>query len=167
MKIVKKVVRYVLHLDQNKMYNRKSLSDHPFGTMKRALCQYYFLLKGKLKLTDEINNRNPFTALKKAKEDLKTADEELRQAELRVTKAQNKIGKGSKEEEAAIKKLRQAKDKHIKKNRQYQAAEKSVTRSINELCDNLDQVGSTIGGPVGEGVSLIGQIGSVTMDSIQ
>lgn len=118
-------------------------------------------------LTDEINNRNPFSALKKAKEDLKTADEELRQAELRVTQAQNKFGKGSKEEQAALENLRQAKDKQIKKNRQYQAAEKSVTGSIKELCDNLDQVGSTIGGTVGEVVSLIGQIGSVTMASIQ
>lgn len=53
-------------------------------------------------LTDEINNRNPFTALKKAKEDLKTADEELRQAKLRVTQAQTKFGKGSKEEQAAL-----------------------------------------------------------------
>lgn len=118
-------------------------------------------------LTDEINNRNPFSALKKAKEDLKTADEELRQAELRVTQAQTKFGKGSKEEQAALEKLRQAKDKQIKKNRQYQAAEKSVTGSIKELCDNLDQVGSTIGGTVGEVISLVGQIGSVTMASIQ
>lgn len=118
-------------------------------------------------LTDEINNRNPFSALKKAKEDLKTADEELRQAELRVTQAQTKFGKGSKEEQAALENLRQAKDKQIQKNRQYQAAEKSVTGSIKELCDNLDQVGSTIGGTVGEVVSLIGQIGSVTMASIQ
>lgn len=118
-------------------------------------------------LTDEINNRNPFTALKKAKEDLKTADEELRQAELRVTQAQTKFGKGSKDEQAALENLRQAKDKQIKKNRQYQAAEKSVTGSIKELCDNLDQVGSTIGGTVGEVVSLVGQIGSVTMASIQ
>ena len=118
-------------------------------------------------LTDEINNRNPFSALKKAKEDLKTADEELRQAELRVTQAQTNFGKGSEEEQAALENLRQAKDKQIKKNRQYQAAEKSVTGSIKELCDNLDQVGSTIGGTVGEVVSLIGQIGSVTMASIQ
>lgn len=118
-------------------------------------------------LTDEINNRNPFSALKKAKGDLKTADEELRQAELRVTQAQTKFGKGSKEEKAALENLRQAKDKQIKKNRLYQVAEKSVTGSIKELCDNLDQVGSTIGGTVGEVVSLIGQIGSITMASIQ
>ena len=54
MKVVKKVVRYVLHLDQNKMDNRKCLSEHPFGTIKRALGQYYFLLKGKLKVTAEM-----------------------------------------------------------------------------------------------------------------
>lgn len=54
MKTVRKVVRYVLHLDQNKMDNRKCLSEHPFGTMKRALGQYYFLLKGKLKVTAEM-----------------------------------------------------------------------------------------------------------------
>ena len=54
-KVVKKVVRYVLHLDRNKMDNRKCLSEHPFGTMKRALGQYYFLLKGKLKVTAEMS----------------------------------------------------------------------------------------------------------------
>lgn len=54
MRGVKKVVRYVLHLDQKKMDNRKCLSEHPFGTIKRALGQYYFLLKGKLKVTAEM-----------------------------------------------------------------------------------------------------------------
>lgn len=53
-KVIKKVVRYVLHLDQQKMDNRKCLSEHPFGTMKRTLGQYYFLLKGKLKVTAEM-----------------------------------------------------------------------------------------------------------------
>ncbi len=54
MRVVKKVVRYILHLDQKKMDNRKCLSEHPFGTIKRALGQYYFLLKGKLKVTAEM-----------------------------------------------------------------------------------------------------------------
>lgn len=53
-KVIKKVVCYILHLDQNKMDNRKCLSEHPFGTMKRALGQYYFLLKGKLKVMAEM-----------------------------------------------------------------------------------------------------------------
>ena len=52
--VVKKVVQYVLHLDQNKMDNRKCLSEHPFGTIKRALGQYYFLLKGFAKVGAEM-----------------------------------------------------------------------------------------------------------------
>lgn len=40
--VMKKVVRYVLHLDQKKMDNRKCLSEHPFGTIKRTLGYYYF-----------------------------------------------------------------------------------------------------------------------------
>lgn len=53
-KVVKKVVRNVLHLDQNKMDNRKCLSEHPFGTIKRTLGQYYFLLKGFAKVGAEM-----------------------------------------------------------------------------------------------------------------
>ena len=53
-KVVKKVVRYILHLDQNKMDNRKCLSEHPFGTIKRTLGQYYFLLKGFAKVGAEM-----------------------------------------------------------------------------------------------------------------
>lgn len=52
--VVKKVVRYVLHLDLNKMNNRKCLSEHPFGTIKRTLGQYYFLLKGFAKVEAEM-----------------------------------------------------------------------------------------------------------------
>lgn len=52
--VVKKIVRYVLHLDQEKMNNRKCLSEHPFGTIKRTLGQYYFLLKGFVKVGAEM-----------------------------------------------------------------------------------------------------------------
>ena len=50
-----KVVRYVLHLDKAKMDKRKCLSEHPFGTIKRALGQYYFLLKGIAKVEAEMS----------------------------------------------------------------------------------------------------------------
>lgn len=53
--VVKRTVRYVLHLDQEKMDKRKCLSEHPFGTMKRALGQYYFLLKGFAKVKAEMS----------------------------------------------------------------------------------------------------------------
>lgn len=52
---VKKVVRYILHLDQKKMDNRKCLSEHPFGTIKRSLGQYYFLLQGFAKVKAEMS----------------------------------------------------------------------------------------------------------------
>ena len=51
---VKKVVKYVLHMDENKMSQRMCLSEHPFGTLKRSLGQYYFLLKGFVKVTAEM-----------------------------------------------------------------------------------------------------------------
>jgi transposase len=53
--VVKKVVRYVLHLDQKKMNNRKCLSEHPFGTIKRTLGHYYFLLRGFAKVSAEMS----------------------------------------------------------------------------------------------------------------
>ena len=53
--VLKKVIRYVLHLDQKKMENRKCLSEHLFGTIKRALGQYYFLLKGFAKVRAEMS----------------------------------------------------------------------------------------------------------------
>lgn len=53
--VLKEMVRYVLHLDQKKMDNRKCLSEHPFGTIKRALGQYYFLLKGFAKVGAEMS----------------------------------------------------------------------------------------------------------------
>ena len=52
--VIRKVVRYVLHLDENKMKQRMWLSEHPFGTLKRSLGQYYFLLKGFAKVTAEM-----------------------------------------------------------------------------------------------------------------
>ena len=53
--IKSKIVRYVLHLDKAKMDERKCLSEHPFGTIKRALGQYYFLLKGITKVEAEMS----------------------------------------------------------------------------------------------------------------
>ena len=52
--VIKKIITYTLHLDQNKMSQRKCLSEHPFGTMKRTLGAYYFLLKTKVKVEAEM-----------------------------------------------------------------------------------------------------------------
>lgn len=48
-----KVVRFKLHPDREKMDKRKNISEHPFGTIKRAMGASYFLLKGKRKIGGE------------------------------------------------------------------------------------------------------------------
>lgn len=48
-----KLVRVKLKPDRKKMDQRKCLSEHPFGTIKRAMGATYFLLKGKVKTTGE------------------------------------------------------------------------------------------------------------------
>lgn len=49
----KKVVEIVLRPDRQKMSERKSLSEHPFGTIKRAMNAGYYLLCGKHKVDGE------------------------------------------------------------------------------------------------------------------
>lgn len=49
----KKVVRFFLKPDRNKTAERMCLSEHPFGTIKRAMGFSYFLLKGLRKVTGE------------------------------------------------------------------------------------------------------------------
>jgi len=49
----RKVVRFKLRPDREKMSKRKCISEHPFGTIKRAMGAAYFLLKGKRKVSGE------------------------------------------------------------------------------------------------------------------
>lgn len=49
----KKVVRFFLKPDREKTAERMCLSEHPFGTIKRAMGFTYFLLKGLRKVTGE------------------------------------------------------------------------------------------------------------------
>lgn len=48
-----KVVRFFLKPDREKMAERMCLSEHPFGTIKRAIGFDYFLLRGLRKVTGE------------------------------------------------------------------------------------------------------------------
>jgi transposase len=48
-----KVVKFILKPDRQKMSQRMCLSEHPFGTIKRAMGATYFLLKGLRKVTGE------------------------------------------------------------------------------------------------------------------
>lgn len=48
-----KVVKFILKPDRQKMAQRMCLSEHPFGTIKRAMGVTYFLLEGIRKVTGE------------------------------------------------------------------------------------------------------------------
>lgn len=48
-----KVVKFILKPDRKKTTQRMCLSEHPFGTIKRAMGATYFLLKGLRKVTGE------------------------------------------------------------------------------------------------------------------
>jgi len=48
-----KVVRFFFKPDRNKTQNRLCLSEHPFGTIKRAMGAAYFLLRGEKKVEGE------------------------------------------------------------------------------------------------------------------
>lgn len=49
----RKVVKFFLKLDKEKMMHRMCLSVHPFGTIKRAMGSTYFLLRGMRKVAGE------------------------------------------------------------------------------------------------------------------
>ena len=48
-----KIVRFSLKPNREKMAMRMCLSEHPFGTIKRAMGATYFLLRGLRKVTGE------------------------------------------------------------------------------------------------------------------
>ncbi len=50
----RKVSRFKLHLDERKMDNRKCLSEHPFGTIKRTIGEGFFLLRRMFKTEGEM-----------------------------------------------------------------------------------------------------------------
>lgn len=50
---VKKIVKFFFRPDREKMAKRMCLSEHPFGTIKRAMGSTYFLLRGKEKVEGE------------------------------------------------------------------------------------------------------------------
>lgn len=50
----KKIVKVIYRPDKEKYKKRKELSEHPFGTVKRAMGSDYLLLKGKKKVSGEM-----------------------------------------------------------------------------------------------------------------
>ena len=118
-------------------------------------------------IADELNARDPFSALKQGYKELKIAAKELKAAEKELATIRKNGGSGTAAETAAIKKVNKAKDEYIKKNNEVKKAEKTVTDAIGDLSDALSDVGKSIGGEAGDIISLIGDIGSFTMSAIQ
>ena len=54
-KSIQKMVVLIFRPDKHKMANRMCLSEHPFGTIKRSLGSYYFLLRGNKNVTGEFS----------------------------------------------------------------------------------------------------------------
>ena len=118
-------------------------------------------------IADELNARDPFAALKQGYKELKIAAKELKAAEKELATIRKNGGSGTAAETAAIKKVNKAKDEYIKKNNEVKKAEKTVTDAIGDLSNALSDVGKSIGGETGQIISLIGDIGSFTMNAIQ
>ena len=118
-------------------------------------------------IADELNARDPFSALKKGYKELKIAAKELKAAEKELATIRKNGGSGTAAETAAIKKVNKAKDEYIKKNNEVKKAEKTVTDAIGDLSNALSDVGKSIGCEAGDIISLIGDIGSFTMNAIQ
>lgn len=117
-------------------------------------------------IVDEMNSRNPFAGLIKAYGELKKSAAQVEAAQKKLKKVEKENGKGSKEYAVAEKELIAAQDKHIKKLKDVRNAERTLKGQVDELCKALDDVGKAIGGEAGEIISLIADIGSFVMNTI-
>lgn len=118
------------------------------------------------KMADEINQRNPFEALKNGYKELRKASRDLKAAEKELDEIRANGGKGTASEAAAINKVNKAKDNYIKQNNKVRQSEKKVTSQVKDLCNELSNVGKEIGGEAGDIISLIGDIGSFVMSTV-
>lgn len=97
--------------------------------------------------------------IKSSKYNPKTGKIESTKAYLSEAKALEQVQKKTE-------KYNTAKDKVVKKDNQVKKAEKEVRTQISELADTIDELGKTIGGPAGEIISLIGNIGAFAMTAM-
>lgn len=120
-----------------------------------------------MSIVSELNDRDPFAAIARGKKELAEAEKTLADAERNLKLIRESPDAGTEKEVKAIQKVNSAKDNVIRKNRQVKAAEKDLTDTIKDLCDNISKVGDAVGGQTGQIISLIGDIGSFTMMAIQ
>ena len=117
-------------------------------------------------MVSELNSRDLFGALRRGYKDLKTAQKEIADSEQALQQIRAKGGAGTQAEEQAIARLNKAKDRYNKKNKEVRQTEIEVQKQVNNLCKSLVDIGGVIGGQAGEIVSIIGDIGSFVMNTI-
>lgn len=117
-------------------------------------------------IVSELNERDPFTAVKNGYKELKAAERELAAAERELAAVRKRGATGTAEESQAINKVNAAKDKYLKKNNQVKTSERTAINSVKALSDEMSNLGRAIGGEAGEIISLIGDVGSFTMSAI-
>ena len=133
------------------------------------------------KLSDELENRNPFQALVTHLEERKEAQGELSVAKQQlndvnagkqiITHRQYNQKSGKIDVEYlsaadAVKQYNAAQDKVVKKNAQIQEDEKKIQSAITQLSKSLKGLGSAIGGLGGEILSTVGDIMTFTMTAM-
>lgn len=133
------------------------------------------------KLSDELENRNPFQALATHLEERKEAQGELSVAKRQlndvnagkqiVTHRQYNQKSGKIDVEYlsaadAVKQYNAAQDKVVKKNAQIQEDDKKIQSVITQLSTSLKGLGSAIGGLGGEILSTVGDIMTFTMTAM-
>lgn len=117
-------------------------------------------------MVSELNSRDLFGALRRGYKDLKTAQKEITDSEQALQQIRAKGGAGTQAEEQAIARLNKAKDRYNRKNKEVRQTEVEVQKQVNNLCKSLVEIGGVIGGQAGEIVSIIGDIGSFVMNTI-
>lgn len=118
------------------------------------------------RLTDELNSRDPFTALKTAYKELNDAEDEVAAAERELDNIRSG-GQSAITEAVAVERLNKARDKQLRASNKVKKAEADVLKTVKKLTSGLSELGSTIQGEAGEIISLIGDIGTFTLSAIE
>ncbi len=131
---------------------------------------------------DEIGNRDPFAALSKSLNDYRTARDAYNQAnsELVVAKKTGRVQVGVKTDNAsreavpvynnlaqAQEKAAKSADDYAKAGNNLQKAVKTTSSLLKDITSKIDAIGNSIGGMVGNMISLIGQVGSTVIDAVE
>lgn len=110
-------------------------------------------------IMNELISRDIFGAIAELKREVADADKELIEAERQY----NAVIRGSDTgmtEIQALTKLNAAKDKSVKKTNQLKEAEKQLSGHIEQLGKEIENIGNSLGGTIGEIISLMGSITS-------